>query len=210
MVVFVFLGLVGLVKLKVLFYSEGNFLFRFCLKVLFLRFVLFSNFENDSNLQEDLAKSGHGISKKKSKNKQQKTEHKSSKEQSIFEKLGLVGLLFKPTVDLFKFLNKGFKIKDFKLNFELSKKDAYSTAIFYGNFCYFFHCFFKFFCSVCRVEVDHIKIVPNFKTEESSYGLSLCMQISIGRLFLGLLKYILTIVILIFLKKMRQNSELKA
>lgn len=199
-VVFCFICfLLSLVKIKLLFVSEGNFFCRFFLKILFLKFRIFSNFDEDRSVAKS---SGGGVSAKK------KGKARKKNKQSLFQKINFLGLLFEPTVDLFKFLNRGFKITNIKLNFELASEDAHKTAVFYGNFCSFFYGFFGLLSSVCKLEVDKIRIVPNFRAEESAYISNFCMQICFGRLFFGLFKYILTIIMKIYLDKMKQNSNI--
>lgn len=205
-----FLFLLCLVKIKLLFVSKRNFLCEVYLKILFFKFKLFSSFKSAGDYEEKKIVENKRKNLKQSSSVQRKSklkrEKKSKKKQSIFEKLGLVGLLFEPSVKLLKFLNRGFKIKNFRINFEIAGEDACKTAVFYGNFCCFFYGFFKLLSSVCNVEVDHIKIEPNFRSEVSNYNSSFCMQIRIGRLFAGLFLYIFTIIVKIFLNNINQNK----
>lgn len=194
--------LLGLVRIKLLFVSEGNFFCRIFLKILFFKFKIFSNFGNDKPVAK---KAEVKVSKKKTKSKKK---NKTKKKQPFFQKLNFLGLLVEPTVNLLKFLNRGLKIRHIVLNFKLASEDAHKTAVFYGNFCSFLYGFLGFLSLICKLEIDKIKIIPNFSSEESEYVSRFCIQICFGRLFIGLFKYILTIIMKIYISKMKQNSKI--
>lgn len=208
--VFLFLILlffIGFIRIKILFDLNDSRFFRICLKILFFRFVLFSNFECDDKLnfeESKIKKKRENLKKIKKKKRESK---KSDKKKLLFlEKFNLFFVLFEPTVNFLKFLNRGLVIKNFKLYFNLAGEDACRTAIFYGNFCGWFYSFFKIFRSIFNVEVDCLKIVPNFVVEKSKYNLNFCMQLRLGRLLIGLLKYILTIIVKVYLFKLNKDK----
>ena len=208
-IILVVLCLIGLVKIKVLFVSKSDLFFKVCLKILFFKFQVFSNFGKELSVSKSKCVEKKDKTLENLASKQQKSKRQQNRKRfSFFNKLNLISLLVGPTLKLLKFLNKGFKIKHFKINFELSGEDAYKTAIFYGKFCSYFYSLLKIFTGFCKVEVDQIQIVPNFKSETSNFNSSFYMQIAMGRLLTGLFIYVFTIIVKILFSKINKNKVL--
>lgn len=196
----VLLVLIGLIKIKLLIYFKNGFDGSFFLKILFFKFLIFpKKSEKKNKKQSAKIKTVEGEKAHKPK----KTGKKFSL-QSVSEKVELFFLILEPTFNLLKFLNRGFKIKKFNLNLQIAGDDACSAAVSYGGFCWLFGGLFKFFSSVCWVEVERFRVVPVFTTETSSYEFSCYMQIGVGRLFIGFLKYFFVVAAKILLNKMKK------
>lgn len=199
--VVVLLVLIGFIKIKLLVCLKSGFSHSFFLKILFFKFLIFPKKVKKKN-KKQFVKS-EIVEGEKGQDLNKKTKKKFNL-QSFSEKAELFFLILEPTFNMLKFLNKGFKIKKFNLNLQIVGDDACSAAVSYGRFCWLFGSLFKFFSSVCRIEVERFRVVPVFVTETLSYNFSCCMQIGVGRLFIGFLKYFFIVVIKILLNKMKK------
>ena len=135
-----------------------------------------------------------------------KSKNKLKKKQSIFEKVNVILLLVNPTINLLEYLNRGFKIKRIKINLKIAGNDACQTAIFYGKFCCFFYSLLKLVRSVLNLEIETLKIEPNFYLDETCYNLSFYMQLGVGRLVIGVVKYIFIIIFKILIEKIKNKN----
>ncbi len=199
--VVVLLIIISLIKIKLLVCLKSGFGCSFFLKILFFKFLIFPKKDKKKNKKQTVqSKTFEGENGQKS----SKKTRKKFNLQSFSEKSELFFLILEPTFNMLKFLNRGFKIKKFNLNLQIVGDDACNTAVSYGRFCWLFGSLFKFLSSVCRVEVERFRVVPVFVAETFSYNFSCCMQIGVGRLFIGFLKYIFIVAIKILLNKMKK------
>ena len=61
--------------------------------------------------------------------------------------------------------------------------------------------------SICNVKVDKIQIFPDFVNEKSYHIVSLRLQISIGRLLIGTLGYLVAIIIKFLSKNKKERLK---
>ena len=101
--------------------------------------------------------------------------------------------MIEPIPNLLKFLNRGFKINLFNLNWRVAKQDAKDTALDYVKTVSFVYNIFKILSFFCRVEKKNILIVPDYLNEKSNFNFILDSKISVGRILVGVTIYLLKV-----------------
>lgn len=199
--------LIGMIRINLHFSLSEDKEFDCFVKILFFKIKL-------------LPSSGGKINKKKSrvkkninKNANNKDDKKDALKNNKKHKKGFIEILKNVKIyieALPKFLKKllrGVKIKNLSVVWCISTDDACETALQYARCCGCFYNLFRIVKSICNVKVDKIRIFPDFINENSYCVVFLRLQISIGRLLICVLGYLVTTIIKSLINKEKERLK---
>lgn len=193
--------LIGMIKINLYFsFSEDRELNCF-IKILFFKIMLLPFSGEKRGNKKSCARKNRHVNSEDSK-KDASTDKKNDK-KSFIEILKNIQMYIEPLPKIFKKLFKGVKIKNLSVVWCISTDDACETALQYARCCGCFYNLFRMVKSICNVKVDKIRIFPDFINEKSYCIVFLRLQISIGRLLIFALWYLLTIII----KSLNKNKR---
>lgn len=194
--------LIGMVKVTVDFNLSEEEKFDCFFKILFFKIRLWpSNKKHTKKKKIRVKKIDNPIDNESNKKTNIKKEKKNKK--SFIDILQNIGIYINPLPKFLKKLAKGMKIKKLSVVWCISTDDACETALKYAKCCGYFYNLFRIVNSICDVKVDKIRIFPDFLNEKSYCIVFVRLQISIGRLLIGILGYLTAIVI----KSLNKNKK---
>lgn len=197
-IIVIVLFLIGMVKIKLDVSYEDDEEVRAILRLLFLKFRLLP-LKNKKPKKEKNKNEEKAVLEKK----QIKKEEHNKQKQSFGELLEMVKVFLDPLPDFLKSLSKGLKIKKLKVIWCIAKEDADQTAILYGKSCAIFYSVLGILNSFFDVDMDKIRIYPDFIGEQSFCNVFFRLQIRIGRLLMSGLKYLAAV----FMKLINNNLK---
>ena len=183
--------LIGMLKININFKFSEDKEFECFLKVLFFKVKLLPSDKKKNKKKKSGVKNVNSIANDKKNDL--KTEKK--KKKSFIDVLQNVKIYIEPLPKFLRRLAKGIKIKNLNVVWCISTDDACETALNYARCCGYFYNVFRMVNSICKVKVDKIRIFPDFTNENSYCIVFLRLQISIGRLLIGTLGYLVAIII---------------
>ena len=145
---------------------------------------------------------------KKEKNKEDKKDSEKAKKKdkkSLAEMVENIKFYVDPLPRSLKKLLNGIKIQNLRVIWCISTDDACETALQYARCCGLFYNSFRIVKSVCNVKVDKIRIFPDFINENAYCIVFFRLQISVGRILLCALGYLMTIIIKLLIKRKRSD-----
>lgn len=191
--------IIGLIKIRFKILYDKNKGLNIIVKILFLKFIIFSSKSKKSNKKEreDEEKV---VKKAKKKPKKEK--------KNILQTINMIKILIIPLPKLLKYLIKKFKITKLKLNFNISNEDAKKTALNYAKISCLTYNLVRFINCFCKVKVknEEIVITPNFLKETSDYFCLLNFNIKIAKIFIGLSIYFTNVLLELFSQKFFKKS----
>lgn len=194
LIIIVLFILIGLVKINVDFNFSEDKQFDCFLRILFFKIRLLpSDKKKNKKKKPEMRNVNSKINDKDDKNNSLKKEKKEKK--SFTDVLQNVKIFVEPLPKFLRRLAKGIKIKRLSVVWCISTDDACKTALKYARCCGYFYNVFRLINSICEVKVDKIRIFPDFINENSYCVVFLRLQISIGRLLIGTLGYLMAIII---------------
>ena len=179
--------IIGLIKIRFKILYNKNEGLSFVIKIIFLKFNIFSSNENKQNAKDK------NIEKAKKKEK-----------KNILQTISMIKILIIPLPKLLKFLIEGLKITKLKLKIFISEEYAEKTALEYAKIsclAYNLVCLVNCYCKV-KVKNEEIVIKPNFLKESSEYFCLLNFNIKIARIFIGLCIYFFNVLLELFSQKL--------
>lgn len=199
--VIAFFILIGMIKINLYFSFNEDKEYKCFIKILFFKITLlpFSGRTRDKKIS--FARKNKHVSSEETKKDASTSKRKNKK--SFIEILKNIQMYVEPLPKIFKKLFKGVKIKNLSVVWCISTDDACETALQYARCCGCFYNLFRMVKSICNVKVDKIRIFPDFINEKSYCIVFLRLQISIGRLLICVLGYLLTIII----KSLNKNKR---
>lgn len=206
-IVIVVFILIGMVKIKLdINFDEGK---DSCclLRILCFKFKLFPYSEKKKPKNKNIETS----SAKKEKNSKDASKGNNKKgdkkKRSFSDILDMVKICLNPLPKSLNFLKKGIKIKNLNVTWCIATDDAFETALQYGRCCSCFYAVLGALGSIFNLQIGTIKIYPDFKNENPSCAVSLRIQVSIGRIFLTTLHYLIIITIKLLSKNKKESAK---
>lgn len=195
--------LIGMLKININFKFSEDKEFECFLKVLFFKLKLLPSDNKKNKKKKSRVKNVNNITNDKKNDL--KTEKK--KKKSFIDVLQNVKIYIEPLPKFLKRLTRGIKIKNLSVIWCISNDDACETALNYARCCGYFYNVFRMVNSICKVKVDKIRIFPDFINENSYCIVFLRLQISIGRLLIGTLGYLVAIIIKYLSKNKKERLK---
>ena len=192
-----------MIKINVNFKFSEDKEFDCFLKVLFFKINLLPSNKKKNKKKKSRVKNVNDTTNDK--NGSLKTKKKDKK--SFIDVLQNVKIYIEPLPKFLRRLAKGIKIKNLNVVWCISTDDACETALKYARCCGYFYNVFRMVNSICNVKVDKIQIFPDFVNEKSYHIVSLRLQISIGRLLIGTLGYLVAIIIKFLSKNKKERLK---
>ena len=179
--------LIGMVKIKIDVDLKGSQDIHLMIKILCFKFKLFPNIsKNKAKFKNKRVKKISDIKKIKK---------NVEKKRSFIDILNIVKICLDPLPKSLIFLKKGIKIKNLNVNWCVATNDAFETAVQYGRCCSYFYAVLGSVCAVFNVKIGKIRIYPDFESEQPHFFASLRLEVSIGRIFVTILRYLIIIII---------------
>ena len=195
-VAFIFISMVK-IKIDVNFKESQDICL--LLKILCFKFKLFPHAAKNKRANK---------SSDKQKNTSQKsTEKDVKKKRGFFDILNIVKICLDPLPKSLKFLGKGIKIKNLNVSWCIATDDAFETALRYGRCCSYFYAVLGSLCATFSVKIGQIRIYPDFESENPHFFASLRFEVSIGRLFITTLGYLIIIIIKLSTKNKKERAK---
>ncbi len=195
-VAFIFISMVK-IKIDVNFKESQDICL--LLKILCFKFKLFPHAAKNKRTNK---------SSDKQKNTSQKsTEKDVKKKRGFFDILNIVKICLDPLPKSLKFLGKGIKIKNLNVSWCIATDDAFETALRYGRCCSYFYAVLGSLCATFSVKIGQIRIYPDFESENPHFFASLRFEVSIGRLFITTLGYLIIIIIKLSTKNKKERAK---
>lgn len=182
-----------MIKINVNFNFSEDKQFDCFLRILFFKIKLLPSDEKNKKKKSSVKNINSTKNDKDDRNNSLKKEKKEKR--SFTDVLQNVRIFIEPLPKFLRRLSKGIKIKRLSVVWCISTDDACETALKYAKCCGCFYNVFRMINSICEVKVDKIRIFPDFVNENSYCVVFLRLQISIGRLFIGTLGYLVAIII---------------
>ena len=182
--------IIGLIKIRFKILYNKNEDLNFVIKIIFLKFNIFSSNENKQNAKD--------------KNIEESKKKKKKEKKNILQTISMIKILIIPLPKLLKFLIEGLKITKLKLKIFISEEYAEKTALEYVKIsCLVYNlvCLVNCYCKV-KVKNEEIVIKPNFLKESSEYFCLLNFNIKIARIFIGLCIYFFNVLLELFFQKL--------
>ena len=202
MVAFIF---ISMVKIKIdVDFKEGQDI-HLLLKILCFKFKLFPHAAKNKTKSKNKRAN-------KSSDKQENTSKKSAKKdvkkkRSFFDILNIVKIFLDPLPKSLNFLRKGIKIKNLNVSWCIATDDAFETALRYGRCCSCFYAVLGSLCATFSVKIGCIRIYPDFESENPHFFASLRLEVSVGRLFITTLGYLIIIIIKLSTRNKKERAK---
>lgn len=193
--------LIGMIKINLHFSFSEDKEFNCFIKILFFKMTLLPFSGGKRKKKKSCARKNRRVNSEDS--KKDASINKKNDKKSFMEILKNIQMYVEPLPKIFKKLFKGVKIKNLSVVWCISTDDACETALQYARCCGCFYNLFRMVKSICNVKVDKIRIFPDFINEKSYCIVFLRLQISVGRLLICALGYLLTIII----KSLNKNKR---
>ena len=201
-VAFIFVSMVK-IKIDVDFKEDQDI--HLLLKILCFKFKLFPHSAKNKTKSKNKRAN-------RSSDKQEKTSTKSAKKdvkkkRSFFDILNIVKICLDPLPKSLRFLGKGIKIKNLNVSWCIATDDAFETALQYGRCCSCFYAVLGSLCATFSVKIGHIRIYPDFESENPHFFASLRIGVSVGRLFITTLGYLIIIIIKLSIRNKKERAK---
>ena len=201
-VAFIFISMVK-IKIDVDFKEDQDI--HLLLKILCFKFKLFPHSAKNKTKSKNKRAN-------RSSDKQEKTSTKSAKKdvkkkRSFFDILNIVKICLDPLPKSLRFLGKGIKIKNLNVSWCIATDDAFETALQYGRCCSCFYAVLGSLCATFSVKIGRIRIYPDFESESPHFFASLRIGVSVGRLFITTLGYLIIIIIKLSTRNKKERAK---
>lgn len=204
LIIIVLFILIGMIKINVNFSFSEDKQFDCFLKILFFKKKLLSPHKKKNKKKKSKIKNINSAKNNKDDKKNSLKKEKKEK-KSFTDVLQNIRIFIEPLPKCLRRLAKGIKIKNLSVVWCISTDDACETALKYARCCGCFYNVFRMVNSICEVKVDKIRIFPDFINENSYCVVVLRLQISIGRLLIVTLGYLVAIIIKYLNKNKRSD-----
>lgn len=201
-VAFIFISMVK-IKIDVNFKESQDICL--LLKILCFKFKLFPHAAKNKTKSKN--KRANKSSDKQKNTSQKSTEKDVKKKRGFFDILNIVKICLDPLPKSLKFLGKGIKIKNLNVSWCIATDDAFETALRYGRCCSYFYAVLGSLCATFSVKIGQIRIYPDFESENPHFFASLRFEVSIGRLFITTLGYLIIIIIKLSTKNKKERAK---
>lgn len=205
LVVIVVFILICMVKINLNFKFSEDQEFDCCIRVLFFKMQLLPYSGGKRSKKKTSTKKVNSKDDKNSKKDALKTKKKDKK--NFAEMVENIKFYVDPLPRSLKKLLNGIKIQNLRVIWCISTDDACETALQYARCCGLFYNSFRIVKSVCNVKVDKIRIFPDFINENAYCIVFFRLQISVGRILLCALGYLMTIIIKLLIKSKKERLK---
>ena len=196
---------ISMVKIKIdVDLKEGQDV-HLLLKILCFKFKLFPHVEKNKTKSKN--KRANKSSDKQKNTSQKSTKKDVKKKRSFFDILNIVKICLDPLPKSLSFLGKGIKIKNLNVSWCIATDDAFETALRYGRCCSCFYAVLGSLCATFSVKIGQIRIYPDFESENPHFFASLRLEVSVGRLFITTLSYLIIIIIKLSTKNKKERAK---
>lgn len=195
-----------MIKINLSFSFSEDKEFNCFIKILFFKINLlpFSEKKTNKKKHRDKKNNKHVNNEDDKKNA---SKNKKKDKKSFIDTLKNVKIYIEPLPKFLKKLLRGVKIKHLSVVWCISTDDACETALQYARCCGCFYTLFGIVKSICSVKVDKIRIFPDFINENSYCIVFLRLQISVGRLLVCVLGYLVTVIIKFLNKNKKERLK---
>ena len=197
--------LIGMVKIKIDVDFKESQDIHLVIKILCFRFKLFPHVSKNKTKSKN--KRINKSSDKQENPPKKSTKKDVKKKRSFFDTLNVVKIFLDPLPKSLNFLRKGIKIKNLNVSWCVATDDAFETALQYGRCCSWFYAVLGSLCATFSVKIGRIRIYPDFESENPHFFVSLRLEVSVGRLFITTLGYLIIIIIKLSTKNKKERAK---